>query len=244
MDCHDVSKFIHAYLDDEFEEEERVALATHLARCGRCRALVRFEERFAQRVRSCAPRVCASEKLRASVAHRMARERLAPTRGWVWGAAPVTAAVIAMVGVFIWQRSDLRAVAQESVQWHRTRLPMDVRGAQRERIQRFFSDKVPFAVRLPRFPANAQLIGARLSNLRERRAVYLVYRVGGERVSVFLVDPHALPDGGRPLEAGGRQVNWQDVSGYNVMTYVSSGTGYAVTSEMDRRRLVRLISAR
>jgi anti-sigma factor RsiW len=155
---------------------------------------------------------------------------------------PAAAAAMLLVGVSVSRRLDLENIAEQSVQWHRTSLPMDVHGQSAESVRRFLSDKVPFAVRLPRLRApDAQLEGARLSSLAGRRAAYLRYRVRGEPVSVFIVDPKVV----RPLESderrGARRVSWHGVRGYNVAVYTNEGMGYAVTSGMDRHRLIELI---
>lgn len=245
MDCRDVDKFVHAYLDNEFVEDDRVAFATHVESCARCRRLVRFEERFKERLRGCDLTERAPTRLRARIAGALDREPAPVAVGlslpwWrrpAWIAVPTVAAA-AVVVLMVASPRDPSAVAEQSVQWHRTRLPMDVQGQREEEVKRFFRDKVPFAVKLPHFrDPSAKLVGARLTNLREHQAVCLTYLVKGQRVSVFVVDPRALSN-----VRDARRVTWQGVHGYNVGMFVSGGTGYTVTSEMDRKNLVRLIS--
>ena len=48
MNCQDVQKFIHAYLDGEFDEREWATLAAHLEQCSGCRRMAEFEERSAR----------------------------------------------------------------------------------------------------------------------------------------------------------------------------------------------------
>lgn len=245
MDCRDVDKFVHAYLDGEFMEDDRVAFAAHVESCTRCRRLVRFEEGFKQRLRGCDLSERAPTRLQARIQSALDQEPAPAASGavvswWrrpVWVALPAAAAAAVLVVMLVSPR-DPTAVAEQSVQWHRTQLPMDVQGQREEEVKRFFRDKVPFAVKFPRFrDPKAKLVGARLTNLREHQAVCLTYLVEGQRVSVFVVDPRALSDVGAR-----RQPTWRGVRGYNVGMFVSGGTGYTVTSEMDRKNLVRLIS--
>ena len=52
MQCQDMEKFIHVYLDREFAEEDRADYERHLSECERCRRLARFEQRFKQQLRT------------------------------------------------------------------------------------------------------------------------------------------------------------------------------------------------
>ncbi|MBW2731058.1 MAG: zf-HC2 domain-containing protein [Deltaproteobacteria bacterium] len=243
MDCRDVDKFVHAYLDGEFVEDDRVAFAAHVESCAHCRRIVRFEQGFKQRLRDCDLRERAPTRLQARIQSALDQEP-APVvvvswwRRPAWVAVPAGMAAAAVLVVTLVSPQDSSVVAEQSVRWHRSGLPMDVQGKQDDEIRRFFRDKVPFAVKLPRFhDPSAKLVGARLTNLREHQAVCLTYLVKGQRVSVFVVDPQALSD-----VHDQRNVTWRGVRGYNVGMFVSGGTGYAVTSEMDRKNLVRLIS--
>ena len=256
MDCLDAKKFIQTYLDGELVEDERVEVATHLASCGSCQAVARLEQGFKARIAACNADIAAPQRLRARLGasldgvdreleqqHLVAQRR----RRWAWRLAPIAAvAGFTAVAVGVQPRGEERdAVAEQTVSWHRARLPLDVKGSETEAIRTFFRDKVPFAVRLPRFAhaKHAQLVGARLTNLAGQRAVALTYHVDGERVSVFVVDPRAI--GARQVsEPKGRDIRWRGVRGYTVGTFVSGGTGYAITSEMDRQNLVRLVSYR
>jgi len=265
MNCQDVQKFIHAYLDGEFDEREWATLAAHLEQCSSCRRMVDFEERFRAALKRSLPPVAAPEALRASVGRALdaadAEEMKPPwTRRWAWRLIPAAAAAGLIVAALFAKQRELtpanfalhraasagreqgEMLAEQSIEWHRLQLPMDVKASSTEAVQRFFSDKVPFAVRPPGFTRQARLAGARLANLREHQAVYLTYRVGDNRVSVFIFDPQAVPTAGPVRRVGQRQVYWQDVHGYPVAMYRSGGTGYAVTSDMDPERLVQLIA--
>lgn len=248
MDCKEVQRFLHAYLDGEFDDPERVAIAAHLEVCNSCREAAGFEEMFRDRVRAATERPTAPPWLRHKVV--AALDRAERPRRWLapvlrWGIPAVVAAVLAMgVGLVLQDDRSPGASynddAQSITDWHRLQrqLALDVSGAP-EAVRAYLRDKVPFPVRLPRNPS-AQLVGARLINLRQQPAALLVYQLGSERVSVVIFDPRRLP---RPTTGVGRRnVVRRQVNGYDVYMYASGGTGYGVTSDMDRRRLIHFIN--
>ena len=243
MNCLEVQGFIHAYLDREFDEEERVAIKAHLRTCRDCHARVRFEQALREKVRQSfvGTQVRAPAGLEQRVKLALAEEeqpRSWAVRGLRW-LIPAAAAAMLIAGALVSRRQEIgpeATLAESSIQWHRRiNIPLDVRASSLEAVKGFFSDKVPFAVRPPAFKRKrVQLLGGRLANLREHDAAYLVYDVDGRRVSVFIFDKNALgPD---------MALHWHRTRGYNVALFSSRGTGYAVASDMDREQLARLIS--
>jgi mycothiol system anti-sigma-R factor len=256
MNCADVQKFIHAYLDGEFDEREWAALSAHLDLCASCRRMAEFEERFRQTLKASMEPTPAPPALRDRVQEALrGQRREAPearrrwARRWAWRLIPAAAAAGIIITVSLSRERELSpaaslaSLADSSINWHRQHLPMDVTGPSVERVEQFFSDKVPFAVRPPAFEARGvQLVGARLTNLREHQAVTLTYQVHGRRVSVFIFDSQVVPHGVPATRVGKRNVFLDRRRGYNIAMYTSGGTGYAVTSDMDPKGLVQLIS--
>ena len=249
MNCPDVQKFIHAYLDGEFDEQEQVLVGAHLQTCQECRDMAQFEEKLRQRLRREQPQVVAPPELRARI--RRALGEVEPDEGWaqrwLWKLIPAGVAAALLAGVVVsgrLEQANEDPVVRESIAWHRQAVPMDVVGPGLEQVRRFLSDKVEFAVRPPEFKEpKTRLVGARLSNLGAHRAAYLRYQVGPQRVSVFIFDPASVSPSGRAVRMGGRQVYWGSRGGYNVVMYTVGGTGYVVASDMDRSKLIQLVSS-
>lgn len=249
MNCQDVQRFISAFVDGELVDEERGVFEAHLAGCERCRRVAGFESAFRQRLRDNVERVTAPPALRVRL--REALDASERRRRWVWSLRLLPAAA-ALAGLVVWldvrqqrlSEEELSAFAEATVRSHQQHLPLDVQSDGEGQIRRYFAGKVPFAVRPPRFSrASARLVGARLSHLYQHQAAYLSYDVDGERVSVFVLDPRALPHAAAEDAAAGRAVSWRDAQGYRVGFFRAGGTGYAVAGDVDPQRLVRLISA-
>ena len=121
--------------------------------------------------------------------------------------------------------------------------------AAQPRVRTWFRGKVAFPVRAPRFqqvPA-AQLVGARLSNLRDHDAAYLVYEINGSKVSVFVFDPTGVElgegDGELYRMVAGRRVFLDERGPYNVALFSDRGVGYAITGDVDEQMMLKLINA-
>jgi anti-sigma factor (TIGR02949 family) len=254
MECRDVQGFLHAYLDGEFDEQERVAFAAHLSTCPRCREAARLERTLKQTIHRSVPAELDAPAGFEQRVRRALEAAESPPQHWaVRGArwlVPAAAAALLLVGAAVSKRRELGpepGLAEQSIEWHRqSSIPLDVQGPSPETVRRFFSDKVPFAVRPPTIDRRrAQLMGARLANLREHQAAYLRYRVGGDRVSVFIFDSGSMPPTGlrqKRERAGRTNIRWHQLRGYSVGYFASGGTGYVVTSEMEPDRLVKLIA--
>ncbi len=134
---------------------------------------------------------------------------------------------------------------EDAVRVHASDLPADVPGEHPQEVTRWFRNKVNFPVRPARFERDdAHLLGARLSNVRERRAAALYYDVGGERVTVVLFD---RPERARSLRLQrthllGREVSYQQVGGYTVPIRDQGGVTYAFIGDLDRQSLLRLVA--
>ncbi len=246
MDCQDVQKFLQAYLDGELEGREGSTILAHLEGCESCRGQIRLEKAVRRRLKDSLPLVKAPASLRARTFRALDRAKQVERPAQkIWRLIPAAAAVVLMAGVLFSQQETkfpTMSLIEQSVAGHRQELPLDVKGSNPDAVQQFFRNKVDFAVRPPRFTSQrVQLVGARLTNLREHQAVKVTYLVDGQRVSVFIFDSQAVPRRGN-RRLGARDVYWQGIHGYNVALYRSGGTGYAVTSDMAPGNLVQLIS--
>lgn len=247
MNCKDIHKFVHPFIDGEFDEREEVAFSAHLTQCSACREIVAFEEAVKEKLKQTIVEAKAPQHLHERMRKRLDKEEKISRNFWgfrwyIWAPALGASAALLLVVIGLKAGSssekELPAIAQQSVRWHRIELPLDVKDSKGSQIQEFFRNKVPFAVKLPRINnPRARLIGARLTQLRGQQAVKLMYSIDGQGVSFFVVDPKSLP-----ANIHERKIYWQGLRGYNVGTFVSNGTGYTVTSEMNRRGLTRLIS--
>jgi anti-sigma factor (TIGR02949 family) len=111
MDCREIQKYLHVYLDQEFDERERGEIEGHLAECAACMRQARFEqwfrEAFRKSVRAEVPPPGLAERILAELDRvpEPPRARLSP---FAMFAGPVAAfLVLGVLLGYVWSLSAL-----------------------------------------------------------------------------------------------------------------------------------------
>ncbi len=266
MNCGLVRRHLDAYVDGEVDPTTQIEFERHLAVCAGCQELLAFTRHVKAEVRRSCRAVSAPPELRDRICAAMERAsweassregsliRLVPMRARV--AVPLAAAAAVLmwltwgIGTTDEHAQQARATAmpifEDVVRVHSSELPADVRAELPQQVSSYFRDKVAFPVRPAEFERrDTRLVGARLSNVRDRRAAALYYNVGGRRMTVVVFDG---PE--RPIQQGafranmlGRQLYYQQVRGYTVPVRRQDGLTYAFTGDLDRQSVLRLAAS-
>jgi anti-sigma factor (TIGR02949 family) len=161
----------------------------------------------------------------------------------------VPAAAAAAVLVVFGSPSDSSTTApsivplvEDVVRRHSAPSPAEVSGPGNQ-MASLFRGTLGFAARPVEFKGNdhASLVGARLSNVRERDAAAFYYNVRGHRVTVMVFEPP--PDGfagAERVHMHGRDVYYRNVHGYTVPLVEEDGLAYAFTGDLDSGSMMRL----
>ncbi|MCA9601689.1 MAG: zf-HC2 domain-containing protein [Polyangiales bacterium] len=132
---------------------------------------------------------------------------------------------------------------EDVVRLHSASLPPDVTGAQPQKVSSYFRDKVRFPVRPVFDQGQAELVGARLSNVRDHRAAALYYNVRGNRLTVVVFEAAPSEPLGPRTRYMGRELYLSQVGGYTVPVVRRGQVTYAFTGDVDRDTLLRLAAA-
>jgi len=252
MDCSDLERLLPAYADGEFASGESEEVERHLASCPGCSdqvaALLAFRSFLQARageVKVAAP-TALRERIRADMARERAREQV--RRFSLYSTVAAGLVAVASVGYVLAPAGESpELMLVDAVDKHARALPIEVRPTSDspDDVESWFRGKVDFRVRAPTFhsPQAARLVGARLANVRDRQAAYLVY--GGEdpeRRTTLLVFPGEidLPDG-RRTRVGNRDVVMANERGYNVALWQQRGIVYSLVSDLDERDVLQLV---
>jgi anti-sigma factor RsiW len=242
MRCEDVDRFVPAYVDGEFEDEERVHLERHIAGCPRCREVVSFQTLFKTHLRARLRRPEPPATLRAGVLASLDRADAAGEgpRGKLWrrmlpGLSMATAAAVVLLGVSSGGKASVPWV-EEAARAHEKNLPVEVGGSD-ENIRDWMIGKVSVPVRPPQFQ-NMALVGGRMWHVQSRDAAQLTYRIATRRMSttlsIIVFDPQ-----GTDLDEGAVQVG--EIRGTNVVVTRRGGVGYAFASDLAKAELLHLV---
>jgi anti-sigma factor (TIGR02949 family) len=247
MTCLDLDSLVYPYLDGELEAEDRKQLEEHLGACASCAARMGGEAAFHGALRRSVrvQRAPAPEALRALLHTGIQREhRRVQILSWArWGGAALVAATASVAWLQL-RPPPPDVLGDEAALRFQRRLPLEVTLAAHEQLEAWFDDKLDWRVPVPRLP-NAHPAGARLSNVLEHEAAYIVYEaspVAGaplRRMGLFVMSmdaQQALP--ARP---------WPDVQvhsarGYNVASWRVGNLVYELVSDLDADALRSLLT--
>jgi anti-sigma factor (TIGR02949 family) len=247
MTCVDLDSVVYPYLDGELEEADRKDFEDHLGACAVCARRVGGEAAFHGALRRSVrvQRAPAPEALRAMLHTGIQREhRRVQFVSWArWGGAALMAA--AASAAWLELRPPLPdVVGDEAAVRFQRRLPNEVAVRNAEQAEVWFDDKLDWRVAVPRLP-NAQLTGARLSNVREHEAAYISYEasvLGGSparRMGLFVMDDsaQAMPARAWP------DVQVHEVHGFNVASWRTGDLVYELVSDLDADELRTMLTA-
>jgi anti-sigma factor RsiW len=255
MDCGEIDRAVDAYLDGEFDAQERAEAEAHLARCDRCRALVEAQARMriALRARLREAMTAPAEAGRAPPALRARIEdALSRSRRPLWRRAlspvPLGALAACAAGailVVVTHGGD-DALVEEAVRSHHRALPLEVIAASvgEGSIPAWFAGKLDFNPAPPRFQADGvHVLGARLSHLRELPAAYIRYGLPRGQAGLFIVDDprRRFGDAGREVRLGPNVVRVVNARGYNVAVWREKEIVYSLVSDLDETALFELV---
>jgi anti-sigma factor RsiW len=248
MTCPELDPLIYPYLDGELDETERGHLEGHVAVCPVCRARLSREAAFQGALRRSAQlrtRAPAPEALRAMLRAGIRREnRRVQLLSWArWGGLAIAAATAGVIYLDLRPGHREELLEDAAIRYQR-RLPFEVTTASRADVERWVGDQMSTRVALPHV-AGATIAGARLSNLREHDAAYVVYQLppsaqrGPERrLGLFVIeDPEQeIRSVGAWPQAGVRSVR-----GFSIASWRSGGLVYELVSDMDEADMRRML---
>jgi anti-sigma factor RsiW len=262
--CEETRTYVDAWIDGELDPGAALHVEAHVNRCGGCRAeaeMIRSLKRAMAGLREshAAPTALRSkiaamleaEDARAQNEVRSAQKRKHAAGFMLAGAA--LAGFVLATGRHTASPPDMRLnsagivppLLEDIAQRHARDLPSEVSGAQPEQVANFFRGRLDIPVRPVSFRGvPAHLVGARISNVRDRMAAALYYDVGGRRMTVFVFDGALLPREAQGIAR--RTVNNQPVYvgsalGYTVAFSERGGVAYAVASDLPAQDTIRIV---
>lgn len=254
--CEDIHERLTLYLDNELQDDERVAIEAHVQSCASCNAFVEKELAFLNAIRGSGPLHAAPADLKTKVSAVVSGSKPArkPSRlKWIVPIAAVLLLLITPVVVWRVMRQANRAgnggpspFALRAVESHlrhmRGQLPLEVESNNPQEISTWFANKVNFNVKLPSYQESSgqekvyTLEGARLVGYQNDYAAYVAYRMRERPISLVITsDSVARPSGGEQIASRGLKFHYNSIDGFKVITWSDRGLTYALVSDLDER---------
>ncbi len=239
MTCQEFQRHLPAFVDGELGVEETLTVETHAGECPRCQGLTEHERRFRQLLRR-QPRESAPAEFRARVLARCRQE--ARRRGLRTGLLVATPAAAAALVVAL-LLPGLRATAplvEDLVAAHiayaQLERPAEFASDDRAQLEAWFRERARLRVTVPDYsPAGIRLVGGRITEVRERRAAYVLYEKGRTLLSVFI-----LPAGADRMTLAGTRVTYrgqayvtQERKGYRTVSWADGQGVFGLVSTLD-----------
>jgi len=105
MDCTDITRFLHAYIDQEFEHREEIEFEHHLRHCDSCRQEVAYYRSLRRTLRAQVEREVAPVRLEARVMQALDHEERSSSVGWFSLSLATAGAFLCAMGIFLWTPS-------------------------------------------------------------------------------------------------------------------------------------------
>jgi anti-sigma factor RsiW len=240
--CGEWGHAVSLYIDGELGEADRAAFEEHFEGCSTCRGAVQYARAFRTALRT-APTPTPGH-LRAKIRLAVADEAPA-SRGAIeflrrlWSPMPVAAAGATALGItaWLWAGPPADDITRELAEGHSRRLPLEMQSSDPRMVEAWANNMVNFHLRVPRLVGHPlSLLGARLWNVRNRSAIYLVYgtpQSPTHRVTMLVYeDPSGkLPAVGVPKKIDDHDVYVANRAGYNVAVWKKDEVVYSLVSD-------------
>jgi len=235
MQCQESKKILDAYVDNEVDLMQSVALEEHLAECADCSKSLEGRRALKDAIQDSNLRYAAPPELRQSVRKslRLPAESTA-SQGWQWfraafvgfAAATALCALIAVVAVRQFRTPPERQMASLVLDEHirstqeGTNHLVDIFSSNQHVVKPWFIGKINFSPKVTDFADKGfPLVGGRLDYLKNQNVAVLVYKRYQHVINVFIYPVSGSPEQGVYQERGYNEISWvRDGMQYNMIS--------------------------
>jgi len=250
MICDEFLSAIDPYLDSELSVFDVVRMHRHLGGCERCRRVMNSEVALHALLSAEETQDQPGPSLRDQILQRVSAEddgvsdvrrgrgRFAVLSAVLTGVALVAVLVLLMISGST-GRKPLAPFATELAAKHLlySRGPgdlLELKTSDANRMMAWLESRLGSSQRLPRLPgANDRLVGGRISSVEDFPAAYLLYEVGGRKVSLFVTK--LLPG----IRLGAKE---EHIKGVELYASVINGVTVAWWEDEDAGRVYAAVS--
>ncbi|MHC4267247.1 MAG: anti-sigma factor family protein [Planctomycetota bacterium] len=266
MNCNDVRKYFHAFLDDELDVEKNIEVLAHLDMCCECSQRMEKDRLLQRRVRETVCDVKAPGYLMENILTRtqerpntfilfiknfFSGRRLIPIAG-------IAASMILIVYFYMipgnLKKNDVIFKAESKYhEYIEQQLDLDIRSQDPGKIVEYLRDQTNSNVVLPEIKQDVQLIGATLSEVDGMKVSQVFYQYDGKPFLVtILCNPEFQSEFGKDIDFSEMQkmpidnkVVYFDDKGYcgrcKITGWKESGNQYVIVSMLNRDEMIKML---
>jgi len=135
------------------------------------------------------------------------------------------------------------AVIEETLDWHRRKLPMEVTGPSSDTVRGWFRGKVDFPVRLPAFDdPQVAVLGGRLAKVGDQRAALVTLEVKHRKMSMMVFPEKGLEEHRFISKRPRPRMVMRSASGYNVAILSDGDIAYSFVSDLPKSQLRQIVA--
>lgn len=260
MNCFTVRKILIQYDAGVVSPQEAIPAKEHLLVCRECQRFVDQEKSFSRILQSKIKKSFALNSLREAALSAFAAEKKQvakqPAGGMRATASRLAAVAILLIAIVLssgyfflsYKRSSsytpiVETLVQEHISTKLKEHPFDLQTADFSLLERWFAERVDFAVRVPRLKGT-NLIGGHLCVIAGKRAVSLALTREDIPISMYIMDGHVIDLSSlKQVDySNGKSFYKGNGKGCNLILWEEKGLIYGIVSDMEERDLIALLA--
>ncbi len=265
MNCNNIRKYFHAFLDGELDVEKNIEVLTHLDMCCECSTKIERERSLQKRVKETVCMVKAPDYLKQTILKKVERKpgiltlfrenflikrRLIPLAG--------IATVLALIVSFFVVQSNLKKddalhIAESTYHdYLMKQINPDIRSQDAESIVEYLRAQTGLNVTLPGIKENVRLVGAALAEINEAKVPMVFYMHDDTPIALFIncnsgsksrygtdIDCSKMKE-----EMVGRMVMYTDTGhcgSCRIVSWKKAGSQYVMVSVLNSDKIIKLL---
>ena len=237
MNCQELEALLNPYLDGELDAVQAHEVEQHLPGCADCRRQLESLRALHNAMQAPALRYQASDTLKQRLKNALQDEELKPARArWPrWAAAAAAVVLVSGLTWTFWPVSEEDAMADAAIASHAAadaHMQLTAyHSSDPAVLEGWLSHQLPYTPPVQDYAKQGYvLVGARATTVRKLPAAALIYRHGGDLVSVFVC---------QAPKPGDTELDADDDDGYNVVYWTHGSLSFWVVGKLDKAELKR-----